>query len=89
MIPKGSMPSKKPGYSVRLWVSNDDLEKLKGLADRTEITQVEIMTRIMHAGVEAVSQTGVLTLPLRFEIVEHDRPVPVSAGVQQRNIVKK
>lgn len=63
------MPAKKPGYSVRLWVTNEDLERLKKLSEVTELSQVEIMTRILHAGVVACANNGNrIALPLSFEI---------------------
>lgn len=62
------MPGKKAGISVRLWISEDDQKLLRELSDNTQLSQVEIMTRILHSGVEAVSERGFLTLPLRFKI---------------------
>jgi hypothetical protein len=88
MVCAKGMPSKKPGNSVRLWVSNEDLERLKAISERTELTQVEIMTRILHAGVEAIYRQDFLTLPLRFASL--DGTAKAAQSVQTaKNVIKR
>lgn len=68
------MPKKplKAGYSVRAWVTLEDLERYKKLAEATGMPQSEIMTRILHAGIEALSEER-LVLPLQFSVL-HEKP---------------
>ena len=65
------MPAKKPGNSVRLWISNEDLEHLKALSEVTEVTQTELMTKILHSGIKAIVENNYrLMLPLTFKMVD-------------------
>lgn len=65
------MPTKPiAGYTVRVWITNADLDRLKSLSEATELSQSELMTRIMHAGIEAVSVANRLSIPLRFRLEE-------------------
>lgn len=66
---------KKPiaGYSVRAWVTKEDLERFKDLSEATGMQQSEIMTRILHAGIEALSEKR-LTLPLQFTLKSEETP---------------
>jgi hypothetical protein len=59
----------KAGYSVRVWVNNEDLERYKKLSERTDLAQTEIMTKVIHAGIEALIADGFrLNLPVEFEV---------------------
>lgn len=59
----------KAGYSVRVWLSNDDLERFKNLSEKTDLAQTEIMTKMLHAGMQAVVDDGFrLNLPVEFEV---------------------
>lgn len=72
---------------MRLWVSQDDISDLQKLAKATGLPQVEIMTRILSAGVRCVVLNGYkLTLPLRFRIVEPEGFV--SEGDTERMILE-
>jgi hypothetical protein len=63
------VPSKKPSYGVKLWIDSADLAHLKKLSERTGLPQTEIMSRIVHSGIEALTKAGYrLNLPLVFNM---------------------
>jgi hypothetical protein len=65
------MPAKKPGYSLRVTLSPENIENLKRIAQLNEIPQSLILDRIAAAGIAAIDDNkGHLKLPLRFEMVD-------------------
>ena len=66
--------AKSPGYSVRVWISREDIRHFQDLAEVTGLTQTELQTRVMHAGIEALAGRTSLTLPLRFAVSEEPKP---------------
>jgi hypothetical protein len=70
------VPAKNPGYSVRLWLGNEELEDVAKTAERTGLKKVEVMNRMMAAAIKAVRENGYrLSLPLEFQIVEEEPSV--------------
>jgi hypothetical protein len=65
------MPTAKPGYSLRLWLSFEDLEKLKKAAAVTGLQQSEIMSQLMHAALICIEGDGYrLHFPLKFGLID-------------------
>jgi hypothetical protein len=65
------VPIKKPSYGVKVWIGSEDIERLQKLAEVTGLSQVELMSRIVHSGVTAIAEAGFrLSLPLNFEMKE-------------------
>jgi len=52
-------------------MDNGDIESLKKLSEETKLSQVELMTRILHSGINAIVDNGYrLHLPLKFALSE-------------------
>jgi Na+-translocating ferredoxin:NAD+ oxidoreductase RnfC subunit len=64
--------NERPGYQLRVWLNTADLEALKKISDYTETPQTELLNRIAHAGLAALSDAGKLALPLRFKVISDD-----------------
>lgn len=65
------MATQTKGNVLRLYVKDEDLEGLKAITEAVEISQTEVMSRIMTAGIRALHEAGNrLPLPLKFQIVE-------------------
>jgi hypothetical protein len=65
------------------------LTRLKALAEKTQLSQVEIMTRILHSGIETVHERGFLTLPLKFLIAEQEMPSGGTVIQKAKNSISK
>lgn len=57
---------------MRMWISPEDIEKLRQTAERTGLSQVEIASQVLHAGIEAISERGSLSFPMRFAFREEE-----------------
>jgi hypothetical protein len=76
------MAAQTKGNVLRLYVKDEDLEGLKAITEAVEISQTEVMSRIMTAGIRALREAGNrLPLPLKFQVLEctPERPHPVKA----------
>jgi hypothetical protein len=62
----------RPGYQLRVWITNEDLAILKRFAEETESQQTEILTRIVHAGLQGIKNEKHLILPLKFTLLKND-----------------
>ena len=59
------------GNVLRLYLRDEDLEGLKAITEAVEISQTEVMSRIMTAGIRALREAGNrLPLPLKFKVAE-------------------
>ncbi len=59
------------GTTRRVNLSDSDLQMLKEISDSTNLSQVELLTQMVHAAIGCVHENGKrLTFPLRFEPVE-------------------
>lgn len=66
------MPESTKGNTLRLYLRDEELKQLGKLTDTLEISQTEIMGRIMSAGIRAIVRNGnKMPLPLKF-IIPHD-----------------
>jgi hypothetical protein len=75
---------RKPGYTVRVFVSNEDIEHLRRLSETTGVNQSDIQARILSAGIAAVVANGYrLSLPLTLHIA--DEAAGVSYAIKQEN----
>lgn len=72
--PVNRMPPEKhsPGHQLRVWITNEDLEKLKRLSETTDAAQTDLLTKIVHAGIAALIEfdSGSIVLPIKFRVVE-------------------
>ncbi len=78
------MATQTKGNVLRLYVKDEDLEGLKAITEAVEISQTEVMSRIMTAGIRALREAGDrLPLPLRFQVLEAVpvKPGPAKAGL--------
>lgn len=65
------MATQTKGNTLRLYLRDEELALLQKLTEVLEIPQTEIMSRIMTAGIRALSQAGHrMPLPLKFQIDE-------------------
>jgi hypothetical protein len=65
------MAAPTKGNTVRLYLRDEELEALQQLTEALEISQTEIMGRIMTAGIRALKEAGNrMPLPLRFQVAE-------------------
>ena len=65
------MATQTKGNVLRLYVKDEDLEGLKAITEAVEISQTEVMSRIMTAGIRALREAGNrMPLPLKFQIAE-------------------
>ena len=63
------MANSTKGNSLRLYLRDEDLKALSALTEALEISQTEVMSRIMTAGIRALAEQGNrMPLPLRFEV---------------------
>ncbi|WCJ58870.1 hypothetical protein NXS98_14250 [Fontisphaera persica] len=64
------------GTTRRLYIADEDLERLKRLSDETNLGQTEILTQIVHAGLVSLeANQNRITFPLRFKILDQkDEP---------------
>ena len=76
---------KTKGTARNLYLSDRDLHHLQAVSTAVEMTQVQVLSRIVHAGLEALAAEGNrLPLPLKFHIIEpqpqimraEERPAP-------------
>lgn len=67
------MAAQTKGNTLRLYLRDEELEGLRKLTEALEISQTEVMSRIMTAGIRALREAGNrMPLPLKFELVEGD-----------------
>jgi 2,4-dienoyl-CoA reductase-like NADH-dependent reductase (Old Yellow Enzyme family) len=61
------------GTSRRVWMSDPDLQKLKKISEAIRLGQTELLSQIIHAGLEAIGTDEHirLELPLRFTPIRH------------------
>lgn len=79
-----------PGYSVRAWVSQDDLEKWRKAAEFCETSQADLMTRVLRAGINALEKNNYqFTVPLRFLLGEKRYPNSVPTALELHENKKK
>lgn len=84
------MPAKKPGYSVTLWLNNEDIEHLKRLSEATQIKQTDLMSRILHAGLKTIVENNYrLILPLSFRFSEGEEKEDRRASSKSPPLVRK
>ena len=77
---------KTKGTARNLYLSDRDLQHLQAVSTAVEMTQVQVLSRIVHAGLEALAAEGNrLPLPLRFAIVV---PQPQTLLAEDRPISK-
>lgn len=58
------------GTARRLYLRGDDLARMDRIAKTTGLSQTELMTQILHAGIYAIEeQGGMLFLPFRLRVV--------------------
>ena len=73
------MATQTKGNVLRLYVKDEELVALKAITEAVEISQTEVMSRIMTAGIRALHVAGNrLPLPLKFQIVEESLPLPAA-----------
>lgn len=78
------MANTTKGNTLRLYVKDEDLEALSHLTEKLEITQTEIMSRIMTAGIRALKDNQYrMPLPLAFCVMTEDGPVKELAPVSR------
>lgn len=58
---------------MRLWLWNEDIQIVQEIAELTGLSQVEIMSQVMHAGISAIKERKTLILPLTFAIVDAEK----------------
>jgi hypothetical protein len=65
------MPNQTKGNTLRLYLRDEDLQALGQLTEALEISQTEVMSRIMAAGIRSLMENGKrMPLPLKFRIAE-------------------
>lgn len=59
------------GNTRRAYLSDEDMELLKQISVATGLSQVEVLTQVIHAGLGAIEDNGRrISLPLRFETIQ-------------------
>jgi hypothetical protein len=57
--------------TLRLYLSNDDLKALGELTESLEISQTEVLSRLVASGIRACVEAGNrMPLPLKFKIAD-------------------
>ncbi len=70
-----SMATTTKGTTLRLYLRDEDVAALQQLTEALEISQTEVMSRIMTAGIRALKEAGNrMPLPLRFNVSEGLEP---------------
>lgn len=55
------------GTSRRVWISDADLNRLSQASEKTNLSQVEILSQIVHGALVSIEQSDYrLTFPVRF-----------------------
>ena len=67
---------KLAGYSVRVWITREDVELFQELSKLTGLSQTELQTRVLHAGIHALTGRAFITLPLSFTVKEPPKQEP-------------
>jgi hypothetical protein len=66
-----AMATQTKGNTLRFYLRDEELAALAKLTETLEISQTEIMGRIMTAGIRAIREAGNrMPLPLKFQIVD-------------------
>ncbi len=69
------MPPQTKGNMRRLYLRDEDVTALNAITEALEISQTEVMGRIMAAGIRAIKDAGNrMPLPLSFEVVDANAP---------------
>lgn len=69
--------TKIKGAARNLYLTDDDVKMVQAISEAVDLPQVQVLTRILHAGLVAVQKNGNrLSLPLEFQLVS---PVKIEA----------
>ncbi|MCX8156625.1 MAG: hypothetical protein N3J91_09295 [Verrucomicrobiae bacterium] len=61
------------GTTRRLYLTDEDLMRLKKLSETTNLSQSEILTQIVHAGLVSIeANQNRIVFPLRFKILDRE-----------------
>lgn len=65
------MAAQTKGNVLRLYIKDEELKALKAITEAVEIPQTEVMSRIMTAGIRAITEANKrMPLPLKFRVVD-------------------
>jgi hypothetical protein len=78
------MATETKGTVLRLYLKDDDLDGLRAITEAVEISQTEVMSRIMTSGIRALREAGNrMPLPLRFQLLDSPTPSKASGRLRQ------